>query len=613
MARIFYALLAILVGMTLTSGSAVNMALPGAASGGHPAAMMMQTFPNDYSDAPASYGSAGHTVTTNPYMGTRPDGEAGSQYSDEANGDDLNGLDDEDGVTIPDMKQGATVVIPVKTTVSYVTAAYLNVWFDWNGDGDFADKGERVATDLRMPSGTSTYNLSVTIPGDAIGSRPTFTRFRIGPRVTSPTGTANSGEVEDYMIKIACIIPDPPRVGQITQPNCQTPTGRVVLEGLPSAGTWTLTRQPDGETITSSGSNYTVTGLMPGTWRYTVTNQSGCTSDPSGNIIINAPPTIPLPPVIGTIVHPTCVTATGSVSLSGLPATGTWTVRHYPGAIPHTGSGTTLTVDGLEPGTYYFTVTNTEGCVSAASADAVINPRPVIPSPPVPGAVTQPSCASPTGSVTLSGLPANGTWTLTRSPGGIVTTGTGTSTLITGLEPGTFTYTVTNAEGCTSGASAAIVVIAGPDIPGAPVPGSVTQPSCNISTGSVVMSGLPGTGSWTLTRLPDGVTYSGTGTSTTLTGLEAGTYTFTVRNSEGCVSAPSTPVTMNPQPSTPTAPVPGTITQPTCDLPTGSVILNSLPAQGNWTLTRFPGSITVTASGTSFTVLGLNPGSYNFT
>ena len=611
--RIFIALLSLLFGFTLSAGSPDNDVAPIPAVIGSPAALPMQTFPNDYSDAPASYGSAGHTITTYPYMGTRGDGEAGSQYSDEANGDDLNGLDDEDGVTIPELKQGATVVFRVRTTVSTLTAAYLSVWIDWNGDGDFADKGERVATDLRMNSGTSTYNLSVNIPEDAIASKPTFARFRIGPRVTSPTGTANSGEVEDYMIKIECIIPDPPKIGQITQPSCATPTGRVVLEGLPSAGTWTLTRQPDGETITGSGSSYTVTGLLPGTWSYSVTNQSGCTSGQSDNIVINAAPLTPSAPVIQAIVHPTCSVPTGSVTLGGLPSTGTWTVRLYPGAVAHEGSGTTLTIEGLEPGTYYFTVTNAEGCVSPASADAVINPQPVVPSPPVPGTVTQPSCASPTGIVALSGLPSTGSWTLTRSPGGVTTTGTGTSTLITGLEPGTYTYTVTNEGGCTSGPSTDIVVIAGPAIPGAPVPGSITQPSCNISTGSVPLSGLPSSGSWTLTRLPDGVIYSGTGTSTTVTGLEAGTYTFTVRNSEGCVSAPSTGIVINPQPSTPIAPVPGAITQPTCDLPTGSVIINGLPAQGNWTLTRFPGSITVTASGTSFTVLGLAPGSYNFT
>lgn len=567
----------------------------------------------DFGDAPESYGAAWHVITTYPYMGSRPDGEAASQYSDEATGDDLHGNDDEDGVTFPDMQLGTTVVIPVRTTTSYFTTSYLSVWFDWNGDGDFADKNERIAENIRMPSGSTTYNLSVDIPDNAVTVAPVFARFRIGPRVSSHTGTAASGEVEDYMTKIACITVAPPRVGQITQPTCTVPGGRVVLEGLPSTGSWTLTRIPDGETITGSGDTYTVTGLPVGTWSFTVTNLSGCTSGPSENIVINSAPLSPAAPVIGAILHPTCTTATGQVTLGGLPATGNWTVHLYPGAQPYPGNGTTLTVTGLEPGTYYFTVTNAEGCVSTASENVVINPRPVTPTPPVPGTVTQPSCSSATGSVMLSGLPSTGTWILTRSPGGATVTGTGTSRLITDLNTGTWNYTVTNAGGCISGPSANIVVQDGPAVPHAPVPGTVTQPSCNVSTGSVVLSELPASGSWTLTRSPDGVIYSGTGTSITIAGLESGSFTFTVRNADGCVSAPSSTVVIDPQPSTPTPPAPGVIIQPTCDQSTGSVVVNGLPSQGSWTLTRFPGSITVVASGTTFTVLGLNTGSYNFT
>ena len=55
------------------------------------------------------------------------------------------------------------------------------------------------------------------------------------------------------------------------------------------------------------------------------------------------------------------------------------------------------------------------------------------PSAPAIGTITQPtSCASPTGSVVLNGLPATGTWTI--NPGAI--TGTGTSTTISNLIAG---------------------------------------------------------------------------------------------------------------------------------------------------------------------------------
>jgi len=578
-------------------------------------AFLLQSNDNDFGDAPESYGSADHVISIWYYLGSAPDGEPGSQYSPEADGDDLNGSDDEDGVTFPEMVQGEKAKIQVSITI-ILLRGYLNAWIDWNGDGDFDDANEKIADDVRRSSGI--YDLEVTVPADAIATRPTYARFRFGPSATADpvygsTGTASGGEVEDYMIKIACNTPDPPKVGKITQPSCETPTGSVLLEGLPDNITWILTRYPDGETITGSGSSYTITGLEAGTWSYTVSNLGGCTSDPSEEFVINNPPQSPSAPVAGDVVQPTCTTATGSLVLSGLPAEGIWTVMQYPGGTPHSGSGTSLTINMLVAGTYYFTVTNAAGCTSAPSAETVINPQPPVPTPPVAGATTDPSCSSPGGTVQLSGLPSDGTWTLTRSPGGVTTTGTGTSILITGLAPGTYTYTVTNQEGCVSGPSGNVVINTGQTIPSAPVPETVTQPSCNVSTGSVLFTGLPALGSWTLTRQPGGITYSGTGISTTVTGLVAGSFSFTVTNADGCTSAPSSEITINLQPSTPTPPIPGDITQPTCDLPTGSVVINGLPDQGSWILTRFPGSIIINESGPSYTINGLSPGSYNFT
>lgn len=575
-------------------------------------AMIMQAFPNDFGDAPASYGSVYHVIDGRRHLGGEPDGEASHQYSDEANGDDLSGRDDEDGVTIPELRQGTKATIRVSIVTQYPYVCYLNGWVDWNGDGDFNDSNERIARNIRRTSSVN-YNLDIEVPANAIGSRPTFARFRLGPSTESPTANGSYGEVEDYMIKIACVGPEPPRVGRITQPSCENPAGSVVLEGLPGTGSWTLTRLPDGETITGSGSSYTVSGLEPGTWTYTVTNQSGCTSGQSGQIVISAPPGIPSAPVISATVQPSCTISTGSVSLSGLPSVGNWTVRLNPGTRSFNGNGTTLTVDDIGTGTWYFTVTNASGCTSGPSVNVVINDPPPVPSPPVPGAVTHPSCSSPTGTVQLSGLPSTGTWSVTRSPGDVVTPGSGSSTLITGIPAGTYTFTVTNSAGCTSGPSSAVVINQGPALPEAPVIGTITQPSCNISTGSVFISGLPAPGSWTLTRHPDGATYTGTGVSTTITGMQPGTYTFSVTGTSGCTSLPSQQVIINLQPVMPTPPVPGTITQPTCDIPTGSVVITGLPASGTWTLTRFPGSITASASGTTFTVLGLNPGSYNFT
>src|SRR5665647_743186 len=325
----------------------------------------------DFGDAPADYGSAGHYIDNLHYLGAAPDGEASQQYSQEADADDLKGSDDEDGVVFPELRQGTSVTIPVSIT-AYFTRAYLNAWIDWNGDGDFSDQGEKVANDVRRTSGN--YNLQVNVPANAIVSQPTFARFRFGPENINSTGSATYGEVEDYMIKILCVQIGQPKVGGITQPSCEVPSGSVVLEGLPSAGTWTLTRMPGGVITTGSGTSTTITGLETGTWTYTVANAAGCTSDPSEIIIIMLVPSAPSAPVIYLSSQPTCTIATGSVYLSGLPEKGTWTLTRYPGPVITTGTGTTTTVSGLAAGTYYFTVANSDGCVSPASANAIINP-----------------------------------------------------------------------------------------------------------------------------------------------------------------------------------------------------------------------------------------------
>jgi hypothetical protein len=63
----------------------------------------------------------------------------------------------------------------------------------------------------------------------------------------------------------------------------------------------------------------------------------------------------------------------------------------------------------------------------------------------------------------------------------------------------------------------------------------------------------------------------------------------------------------------PSAPIVGTITQPTCAVATGSVALSGLPA-ASWTITANPGGATITGSTTTANFSGLTAGqSYTFT
>jgi gliding motility-associated-like protein len=581
-------------------------------------------------------------------------------------------------------------------------------------------------------------------------------------------------------------IPSAPSVGTITKPTCLLATGSVVLNGLPSTGIWTLTRNPDGVVSSGTGTSITISGLAAGTYTYTVANSGGCTSSSSSNIVIPVQPASPasptntvdcsqgigkavviitnptgtgltysmdggvlqsgtsffnvsegthyitvknaagctttgpvfqvacgctnspvltlssyngntcgttpvtisgntfggsattvtftdnglgvidpsssgtspfvftytpvtgdqghtvsitvttdnplgLPcsaasatfilsvsnnpssPLVGAITQPSCAVPSGSVELDGLPSNGTWTITGTPGNIITTGSGNSTIIYGLVSGSYTFTVTGSAGCTSGASANVVINPPPTLPSAPVVGTVTQPTCTVSTGSVVLSGLPSTGTWTLTRSPGGVTAIGSGTSTTIMNLSQGVYTYTVTNSYQCVSPSSVNISISASPAVPTAPIIGAVTAPTCSLSTGSVVLSGLPATGTWTLTRYPGTLTSGGTGTSVTVSGLVSGTYNYTVATSAGCVSGLSGNVIIPAQPDIPTPPLIGTITQPGVNSPTGSVVLTGLPDNGTWQLVLIPGNLKTTGSGTTTSISGLVAGTYSFT
>ncbi len=141
-----------------------------------------------------------------------------------------------------------------------------------------------------------------------------------------------------------------------------------VTDATPAGAIYT-----DGDKAVMSVSGITDAGTYE--YRCYLTNCSGAnTATSTASLVVN---TIPFPPTIGSITHPTCLLATGSVELSELPATGTWTIK--PGNI--SGTGTNTTIAGLSAGTYNYTVTNASGCTSVASDNVVINAQPPVPPP----------------------------------------------------------------------------------------------------------------------------------------------------------------------------------------------------------------------------------------
>jgi hypothetical protein len=117
----------------------------------------------------------------------------------DAKGDDGDGLDDEDGVVFhTDFLRGLETTLMVQATGG---TGFLDAWIDYNRDGDFADAGEQIFTNVVLDGGLE--ELAFTIPATA-ATGPTYARFRASSAGNlAPTGEALNGEVEDYAITIA--------------------------------------------------------------------------------------------------------------------------------------------------------------------------------------------------------------------------------------------------------------------------------------------------------------------------------------------------------------------------------------------------------------------------
>jgi len=420
-------------------------------------------------------------------------------------------------------------------------------------------------------NGTSAGTISATIPAGTVPG--TGYRIRVVGSQPSCTGSDNGSDI------IIPVTPPAPEAGTITPPTCTEALGSIELTGLPSGGAWTLTRNPGGINTGGSGSTATISGLASGTYSFTVTNASSCTSAPSANIVID-----PQPPTPAISDQSTSIMTGGTFTITpsgaGVPSgtTYTWDTPTYTGGVnggsaqstPQSNISGTLYVANGE-GTAVYMVTPVTGlCTGSAftvTVDVTSSCTPVaMISQPTGNTICGPS-ANATFTVGLSGTSPfayhwqynNGSvWVnLTDSfPAGALYSDTNTATLnVTGITlPGSYQYRcfITNCFGNNNVTSDAVTLIVN-ETPSAPLIGSITQPACKVATGSVVLNGLPATGNWTLTQIP-GTTVTGSGESLILSGIVSGTYNYTVTNSFSCASLPSTAVVINPQPETPPTP-----------------------------------------------------------
>jgi len=259
----------------------------------------------------------------------------------------------------------------------------------------------------------------------------------------------------------------------------------------------------------NGASSSSVSGVTTGTYTVTVTDANGCTIVRTGTV---TQPAAALSPSISSTSAVSCFGGTnGSVNLSVAGGTSPYSYNWSNGA-------STQDISGVSNGTYTVTVTDANGCTAIAQA-TITQPSAALA---VSVSSSQPvSCfAGSNGSVNLSVNGGTSPYTYVWSNGS-------TTQNISGLGAGTYTVTVTDANGCTSTQSRVITE-----------PAAALSTTANVSQNVSCFGGNNGSVNLSVAGGTTPYTYNWSNGSATedLSGLPAGTYTVTVTDANECLA-----------------------------------------------------------------------------
>ncbi|HEX7906147.1 MAG TPA: hypothetical protein VF487_19875, partial [Chitinophagaceae bacterium] len=390
----------------------------------------------------------------------------------------------------------------INITASGGTGAYTYDWADIAGTSNPEDR-------TNLPAGT--YTVTVT---DANGC----STAPLNVTITQPASAV--AVVLTSQTNVLCF---------------GASTGAINITASGGTGAYTY----DWADIAGTSNPEDRTNLSAGTYTVTVTDANGCTTAP-----LNVTITQPASAVTVALTSQTNVlcfgASTGAINITASGGTGAYTYAW-------TGTGVNATAEdqtGLAAGNYSVVVTDANGCSTAPLAVTITQP------------VTAVAVALTSQTNVLCFGASTGTINITASGGtGAYTydwadiAGTNNPEDRTNLAAGTYTVTVTDANGCTTAPLA--ITITQPATPASINTISSNSPVCSDNTLSLTSTASGGTGV---------ITYSWTGPNSFTSNLQnpsiasvqtvaSGTYTLTVTDANGCTATATTNVTITQRPS----------------------------------------------------------------
>jgi len=250
----------------------------------------------------------------------------------------------------------------------------------------------------------------------------------------------------------------------------------------------------------------TVSNLCAGSYTVTVTDANGQTAQ--STTVVGSPPAINSST---QVTHINCFGANnGSASVNASGGAGGFTYSWAPSG------GTTASVSNLSPGTHVVTITDANGCTKLDSV-VVNQPADLIASI----NTTTPLCPGvPTATLTAGATGGTPNYTYLWSTGQAGAT-------LSNLGIGTYSVTVTDANGCTDQASITLTN---------PVAILITSPQ---TTNVTCFGAANGTAQFNVSGGSGNLSYAWTpsgGNNLLGTGMGPGTYTLTVTDQNGCTA-----------------------------------------------------------------------------